>query len=36
MMLLNCYRTHGISSRAGRCAEKLELLLEQKLQLLSP
>nr|CAH8865518.1 unnamed protein product [Trichobilharzia regenti] len=36
LMLLNCYRTHGISSRAGRCAEKLELLLEQKLQLLSP
>ncbi|CAH8820757.1 unnamed protein product, partial [Trichobilharzia szidati] len=36
LMLLNCYRTHGISSRAGRCAEKLELLFEQKLQLLSP
>ncbi|VDP62221.1 unnamed protein product [Schistosoma curassoni] len=36
LMLLNCYRHNGISSRIGRCAEKLELLLEQKLQLLSP
>ncbi|KAH8872948.1 hypothetical protein KSF78_0007835 [Schistosoma japonicum] len=36
LMLLNCYRHNGISSRIGRCAEKLELLFEQKLQLLSP
>ncbi|KAK4468794.1 hypothetical protein MN116_007566 [Schistosoma mekongi] len=36
LMLLNCYRYNGISSRIGRCAEKLELLFEQKLQLLSP
>ncbi|CAH8591545.1 unnamed protein product [Heterobilharzia americana] len=36
LMLLNCYRYNEISSRVGRCAEKLELLFEQKLQLLSP
>ncbi|OON20339.1 Bromodomain protein, partial [Opisthorchis viverrini] len=34
LMLLNCYRYNGVSSRMGRCAEKLELLFEQKLQLM--
>ncbi|KAA3673793.1 uncharacterized protein DEA37_0010170 [Paragonimus westermani] len=36
LMLLNCYRYNGVSSRIGRSAEKLELLFEQKLQLMSP
>ncbi|KAF5399743.1 hypothetical protein PHET_06987 [Paragonimus heterotremus] len=36
LMLLNCYRYNGVSSRIGRLAEKLELLFEQKLQLMSP
>ncbi|CAH8582335.1 unnamed protein product [Dicrocoelium dendriticum] len=36
LMLFNCYRYNGIASRMGRSAEKLELLFEQKLQLMSP
>ncbi|KAL3311155.1 hypothetical protein Ciccas_010267 [Cichlidogyrus casuarinus] len=34
LMLLNCYRYNGTSSRLGRLAEKLEMLFEQKLMLL--
>ncbi|KAL5961247.1 Bromodomain-containing protein 3 [Taenia solium] len=34
LILVNCFRYNGISSRMGRIAEKLETLFEQKLQLL--
>ncbi|BHF78608.1 hypothetical protein SprV_0602172100 [Sparganum proliferum] len=36
LILVNCFRYNGVTSRMGRFAEKLELLFEQKLQLLSP
>ncbi|VDD81823.1 unnamed protein product [Mesocestoides corti] len=36
LILVNCFRYNGVVSRMGRIAEKLELLFEQKLQLLSP
>ncbi|VDP89541.1 unnamed protein product [Echinostoma caproni] len=36
LMLLNCYRYNGVTSRIGRMAEKMELLFEQKLQLMPP
>ncbi|VDM30910.1 unnamed protein product [Hydatigera taeniaeformis] len=34
LILVNCFRYNGVSSRMGRIAEKLETLFEQKLQLL--
>lgn len=34
LILVNCFRYNGVVSRMGRIADKLELLFEQKLQLL--